>query len=154
MIPKDHLRKLARKILEKTQAKEVAWTASDSAIETAADSGGTNVRCELILKESSVSVTYRSPLAEPDEIRFEVNELLGPNNATPVGSFAAQRVETSDNDYADWELLRDLYFEASKVAYGWDYILSEVEAAVNSSGRIGRNAVEDEKIEPSTTSPR
>ena len=130
----EHLRVVARRLLDRTKAGQVNWRAHDS------DTTG----CSLFLENSSVHLSYISPKAEADIISLDVfrHDLSeGPE------SHAILRAYTDDpendtrgsttQDIADSLLLTELYAEATKAAFKWDDLFVEIDQALAQPGRIG-----------------
>ena len=121
MIPKNQLRQLIRKLLEKTQAGEVNWVPHES------DDFG----CELLLPATTVELTFSSPATDFDRVRVVLNENDKSHGPVPVAEEVVAEGEP------DWELYHGLYQEATKRVFHWDRVIGELESAVNKAGKIG-----------------
>lgn len=120
MIPKNKIRELAGKLLEKTRAEQVRWTYHPTV----------NYGCVLLLPHSSFEIAFDSPPAEPDKLTVTLNKEDGGD------SEAVAELTVVEGDQ-DWELYRSLFGEASRRVFGWDKVLDELQTAVNAPGPIG-----------------
>lgn len=122
MIPKNQLLALLGKLREKTDAGEVNWEPHDDH----------EYGCRLTLDRLTVELIYQSPPADPDRVRVKFNEF------DPSDGFEIPVAEmTAEDGDREWETVHGLYLSATKKAYHWDRVVGELEAAVNSAGRIG-----------------
>jgi hypothetical protein len=122
MISKVQMRSYVKQLLEKTRKNEVRWM----------DSGVPN-GVELLLPHSSIELEFESPSAELDRFKLTFNNTAIGSDRIPVETWV---VEQDDED-ADWQLLFQLYREATPITTGSDTVLADVEAALNTKGPIG-----------------
>ncbi len=99
---------------------------------------GYDYGCRLSLGGLSVELIFQSPPADPDRVRVRINEFDGPSDSEHL--VAEMTAEDGDRD---WEAFYGLYQSASKEAFHWDRVLTELQTAVSRAGRIGRSAEEE-----------
>src|SRR5437870_3268542 len=109
MFSKDKLRGFAKRLIAKTKAGDVPWEIDNDYYNS----------CILNLGESCVRIQLTSRSGKPDELEFSV---LDGTKENPMATLLAE--DAPDNP--DWALLRELYDEAARIAYGWDRVLAEV----------------------------
>jgi hypothetical protein len=119
---------------------------------------GPDVSYEVVLPESRLILTYKSPRAEPDVISLQLQDLTG----AVIGAFAADEPDDSPRGLLsgaltvtgtvtgsalippepqavnDWKLLQELFSEVHLSATGWDRVVKDVEKALASQGPIGK----------------
>jgi hypothetical protein len=117
LIPEEKFRRIASRLLTKTQSSEVLWKHDDS----------DDWVFVLDLPKSRVRLSLESPRAEPDRIVMSIME-------DADLSVADWKVEEGD---PDWGLVRALYDSVSRAVLGWDKVLADVEEAVEKEGPIG-----------------
>ena len=118
MISPQKMRETAAQFRAKTDAKKMDWRPDSM------DDAG----CMLLLPHSKMRIVLDRPDPEhhPDRVVLTVEN----GDGIVVGELTA----TSED--SDWNLLHGLYEAASKVAYGWDLVLSDLERAVSEDGLI------------------
>lgn len=117
MIPSSKVRDILKRLLERSKADEVRWLACD-------DQGrGFAVQ----FPHSRLSISLNSPPTEPDfyDITFW-NE----------NGQEASRLVIEEGDEL-WPLALEAFNEASRYVTGWDKVLNDVEAAINSKQPVG-----------------
>jgi hypothetical protein len=79
------------------------------------------------LPESSLHLAYFSPQADADYVCLDLRRPDG----TVVASWSVR-----DGD-PEWDLMQNLYSEASRIAMGWDKVIEDVEQALTREDEIG-----------------
>jgi hypothetical protein len=120
MIADEKLRKIATSLWERSQANEVEWKRHYNS-RTGVD------YLEVRFPKSTIRVLSVSPTTEPDFVTMQV--------CNEEGTLISQLKAEEDGD--DWELLSGLYSEALRYATKWDEVLSDVEKAIATPGKIG-----------------
>lgn len=148
MIPREKVVEIAQDILRKSQAGKVRWKSANSrnpmariddisrTVSRVFSSGRQQApqAFEVVLPHSRIYIEYTVPTADPDVITFDICRV----DDTIVGSLKAQ------DGTANWDLLLDLYQEASRTALKWDEVLLELEGELKSDGVMGRDVKSDE----------
>lgn len=129
------MRDIATRLLHKTKLRLVNW------IQYNFDKTG----CKLLLDKSFITINFVKPKAEGDYIKLS---LVSSRSSTDIPSIAFMqaytdyfdpRDETEQRDFDDAVLLKELYSEATKVAYRWDEVLADIDDALSNPGKIGLN---------------
>ncbi len=134
MIPAQALLTIAQRLLEKSKANEVEWL-EDSGTHFVSVTGLLTGRhgldlpeaVRVVLPESQVYLGYFSPKSNADYIQLD----LCTKDGRPVSSWTI-----ADGD-EHWEMMYDLFSEATRAVTGWDVVLKDIETAVGLPGRIG-----------------
>ena len=136
MIETERMRDIANRLPSKTKLRQVNWIPYDQA----------NNGCALILNKSYITLSYIKPKAEADSIRLSLISTTNDADKTLISSFKAyinnfdpEDGHEDQQDYDDSIMLKELYNEATKVAYKWDVVLDDVDAVLSQPGNIGLN---------------
>lgn len=155
-IPVQTLRQIAQTLLAKTKAGEVNWILRDSnslrlaptqalpgEVRRPRNQAPRDTTYEVLLPQSRIVLSYGVPRVEADFVSFQ---LQNPDGVV-VDSFAVDEPDWGDADNptdpeevdpeGDWRLFHGLWTEVHKQATGWDKVVSDVQRALTSGGRIG-----------------
>jgi len=122
MISDEQARKIVERLLERTRAQQVNWRPDEDQAEDGEVTG-----FYVLFPKSSITVSFNSPVAEPDTI-----DIAFRNDS----DYIVKRWVVEEGD-PDWSLVRSLYDEAGSCVLGWDGVLSDIENAIDTGGKIG-----------------
>ncbi len=136
MIETERMRDIANRLLFKTKLRQVNWIPYDQV----------NNGCALLLDKSYITISYIKPKAEADSIRLSLTSTTNGYDKVLIASIQAyiNNYDPEDGpddqqEYADSIILKELYNEATKVAYKWDVVLDDIDTALSQPGKIGLN---------------
>ena len=121
-IPDETARGILRRLLEKTRTGKVNWQPNEgSSVQPASG-------LFVLLPESSISLEFESPVADPDRY------ILTFRNSD---DFVVKRLTVEEGD-PDWEAVASLLDEAMRQTLGTDRVLRDIEGAIYNNEVVGR----------------
>ncbi|HYT87937.1 MAG TPA: hypothetical protein VEL76_04400 [Gemmataceae bacterium] len=109
MTTESNFLEIAKGLLQKTRQQKAPWT----------DAGGHFL---LLLKNARITLSYQSPVAEPDFITVTFSNKEGKVAAT----------WTVHEEDPGWELVNELHEEVRRRAAGWEKVLADIEDFIRS----------------------